>query len=76
MPKLELTLRVYHNEDGFTAQIIEMPGVVSQGDTLEEAKANVLDALHTMMEYQRKNAAAEVVDDASVCTEHMVLREA
>lgn len=41
-------------EGGYVAYIGEMPGVNSQGETLEEAKANLLDALALMMEVRRE----------------------
>lgn len=33
-------------EGGYTAFIPEVPGAVSEGETIEEARAMVLDALH------------------------------
>ncbi len=43
-------------EGGFSAYVAEVPGVNSQGATLEEAKAMVLEALHEMLEYRREKA--------------------
>ena len=40
-------------EGGYTANIKEIRGVISEGDTLEEAKVNVLDALELMLEVER-----------------------
>lgn len=37
---------------GFHAFIPEIPGVHSQGETLEEAKANLLDALQELLSYR------------------------
>ncbi len=45
-------------EGGFSAYVAEVPGVNSQGATLEEAKAMVLEALHEMLEYRREKAQA------------------
>jgi len=41
-------------EGGYTCFIEEIPAAVSEGDTLKEAKANLLDALKLVLEYQRE----------------------
>ncbi|MES1227759.1 MAG: type II toxin-antitoxin system HicB family antitoxin [Armatimonadota bacterium] len=43
-------------EGGYTAFIPEAPGVVSEGETLDEARAMVLDALAEMNAYRREKA--------------------
>ncbi len=43
-------------EGGFTCHFDELPEVFSEGETLEEAKANLLDALTQVMEYHREEA--------------------
>jgi predicted RNase H-like HicB family nuclease len=43
-------------EGGFTCYFEELPGVFSEGETLDEAKANLLDALTQVMEYHRETA--------------------
>jgi len=43
-------------EGGFTAYIPEVPGAVSEGETLDEAREMVLDAMHEVLEYRRKEA--------------------
>jgi predicted RNase H-like HicB family nuclease len=40
-------------EGGYTCFIEEIPAAISEGDTLKEAKANLLDALKLVLEYQR-----------------------
>jgi len=41
-------------EDGFVcAQIAEVPEAISQGRTLDEAKANVIEALELALEWRR-----------------------
>jgi len=40
-------------EGGFTAYIKEMRGVISEGETIEEARENVIDALGLMLEVDR-----------------------
>ncbi|MGI8634733.1 MAG: type II toxin-antitoxin system HicB family antitoxin [Segetibacter sp.] len=41
------------SEGGYIAYVEEINGVNSQGDTLEEAKANLAEALEMIMETQR-----------------------
>ena len=43
-------------EGGFTAFIPEVPGAVSQGETVEEAREMVMDALHELTAYRREVA--------------------
>ncbi len=40
-------------EGGFSSYIEEMPGVNSQGETLEEAKENIEEALQLVLETNR-----------------------
>jgi predicted RNase H-like HicB family nuclease len=42
----------------------EIPGAISQGDTLGEAKANLLDALKLVLECQRELAEKELSPNA------------
>jgi len=52
-------------EGGYTCFVEEIPAAISQGDTLAEAKANLLDALRLVVECQRdlveKNLSPEAV---------------
>lgn len=52
-------------EGGYTCFVEEIPAAISQGDTLAEAKANLLDALKLVVECQRdlveKNLSPEAV---------------
>ncbi|MFH1050096.1 MAG: type II toxin-antitoxin system HicB family antitoxin [bacterium] len=52
--QLKLTI-VYTpcEEGGYTAYIKEIRGVISEGETKEEARENVLDALGLMLESNR-----------------------
>jgi predicted RNase H-like HicB family nuclease len=47
-------------EGGFSAYVAEVPGANSQGETMEEARAMVLEALHDLLEYRREKARAKV----------------
>ena len=43
-------------EGGYTCFVEEVPAAISQGETLDEAKANLLDALKLVLECQREIA--------------------
>ncbi len=43
-------------EGGFTAFIPEVPGAISEGKTIEEAREMVLAALHELTTYRREQA--------------------
>lgn len=52
--KLELTAVFEEAEEGgYIAFIEELPGVNTQGESLEEAKLNLLEALDVVMDTQR-----------------------
>jgi predicted RNase H-like HicB family nuclease len=52
------------SEGGFTCFVEEVPAAISQGETLEEAKANLLDALKLVLECQREMAEQELSPNA------------
>jgi predicted RNase H-like HicB family nuclease len=43
-------------EGGFVAFVEEVPGAISQGETLDEARENLREALALMLEVNRENA--------------------
>ena len=46
-------------EGGYTAIIEEIPGAVSEGETIDEARENLLDALRMVLECNRELARSE-----------------
>ena len=52
------------SEGGYTCFVEEIPAAISQGDTLEEAKANLLDALKLVLECQRELAEKNLSPNA------------
>lgn len=46
-------------EGGYVCWLEEMPGVQTQGETLDEARANLADAFALSMAYLRQRAEAE-----------------
>jgi predicted RNase H-like HicB family nuclease len=47
-------------EGGYVAFVEEVPGAISQGETLDEARENLKEALAIMLEINRENALAGV----------------
>jgi predicted RNase H-like HicB family nuclease len=48
--QLRLTVRYTEAGDGWvTAQVVEIPGAISEGSTRAEARSNVLDALQVLL---------------------------
>jgi len=43
-------------EGGFTALVEEIPGAISEGETIEEARENLADALRMILECNREIA--------------------
>lgn len=56
-------------EGGFTSSFEELPEVFSEGETLEEAKANLLDALELVLGYHRDQARARQCEVSSTVRE-------
>jgi len=51
-------------EGGFTCFVEEIPAAISQGETLAEAKANLLDALKLVVQCQRDLVEKNLSPDA------------
>ena len=53
------SLTAVYQQDGpwIVAWIVEIPGVMTQGATLEEARANLFDALQLTLEVRREQAS-------------------
>lgn len=47
-------------EGGYTCWIEEIPTAISEGDTIEEAKENLIDALRLLMEANREQSEKAV----------------
>ncbi len=58
---LKLTMAIRPGLDGwFVGKIVEIPGVLTQGKSVEETKANLLDALALYLEVEREEQQAEL----------------
>ena len=57
---LKLTMLIEKGLDGwYVGQIQEIPGVLTQGKTIQETKENLVDALNLYLEAQRDERKAE-----------------
>ncbi|WP_276500496.1 type II toxin-antitoxin system HicB family antitoxin [Terrimonas pollutisoli] len=56
---MKLTIVITKGEDFFVSSIKEIPAVLSQGTTVEEAKANVLDALELYLQDMQQEPGFE-----------------
>ncbi len=52
------------SEGGYTCFVEEIPAAISQGETLEDAKANLLDALRLVLDAQRHLAEENLAPGA------------
>ena len=62
-------------EGGFTCTFEELPEVFSEGETLDAARANLLDALELVLSYHRDQARQQP-SDATTVRETFALRRA
>ena len=46
----QLTLEYWEDDGWFVGRLVEIPGVFSQGETIEDLKENIQDAYKTMLE--------------------------
>lgn len=58
--------------EGYIAFVEELPGANTQGDTLEEARANLEEAVRLILEVNRE-LAEESIGDADVIREQFIL---
>ena len=63
-------------EGGFTCTFEELPDVFSEGETIEEARANLFDALELVLDYHRDQARQQPVNAAVVRETFAVQRAA
>ena len=55
-------------ESGFSGKCLELPGAISQGETLEELKVNITDAIQLMLAsiYEEAHEKKKMEIDVSV----------
>jgi len=59
-------------EGGYAAFVEEVPGAISQGETLEEARENLKDALELMLEVNREKVL-DGVDESLIIREQIAV---
>jgi predicted RNase H-like HicB family nuclease len=48
---MKLTVQVHNDEDGgFWAEVVEIPGCITQGDTVEELEANLREVIEMSLD--------------------------
>ena len=77
MDKLGFTVAYAPIEDGwYMAQVVELPEAVTQGETLEEARENVRDAVQLVLDTRREMAGEKFEGRGDVILEPLVPEEA
>lgn len=64
MENIKFTMAYKSCDDGYIGYIKEVPSAISQGQTLDELKYNLNNALKTVFEYERlqKNLLIDMVE--------------
>lgn len=53
---MNITMQILKGESFFVGTIKEIPGVITQGTTIEETKENILDALQVYLESMQEES--------------------
>ena len=75
----ELTLTAIYEEaedGGYVGYVAELPGVNTQGETLEEVRENLHEAIQLILETNREQFEKNFSSHAKVTREKMILRAA
>jgi predicted RNase H-like HicB family nuclease len=63
-------------EGGYIGYIAELPGANTQGETLDEVRENLLEAVQMILDANREKSEKRVADGAKVTKESLTLRAA
>ena len=75
----EITLTSIYEEaeeGGYIGYVAELPGANTQGETLQETRENLVDAVMLVLETNREEAERRLAATAKVTRERLVLRAA
>ena len=75
----ELTLTTIFEEaeeGGYIGYVAELPGANTQGETIEEARENLAEAIQLILETNREQFERQLAPGAKVTREQLVLRAA
>ena len=77
MTELNLTA-IYEEaeEGGYIGYIAELPGANTQGETIEEVRENLLEAVQLILEANRDESERRLTKGAKVTRERLTLRAA
>ena len=57
------------DEGGYTVYVPSLPGCISEGDTLEEARRNIVEAIELYLESDEMNS--DIADNANLIVEEL-----
>lgn len=63
-------------EGGYIGYVAELPGANTQGETLEEVRENLAEAIQLILEANREQFEKQLQPGSKVRREHLVLRTA
>lgn len=63
-------------EGGYIGYMAELPGANTQGETMEEVRENLLEAMQLILEANREEAEKRLTNNARVTREPMTLHAA
>ncbi len=63
-------------EGGYIGYIAELPGANTQGETMEEVRENLLEAMQMILEANREEAEHRLTSTAKVTREALILNAA
>ena len=63
---MKYRVALQESEEGFSAWVPGLPGCVSQGETEEEALANIAEAVREYLQVAAENAAGMIVREIEV----------
>jgi predicted RNase H-like HicB family nuclease len=63
-------------EGGYIGYIVELPGANTQGETMDEVRENLLEAVQMILEANREEAERRLSQDAKVTRERLTLHAA
>ena len=75
----EITLTAIYEEaeeGGYIGYIAELPGANTQGETREEVRENLIEAMQMILEANREEAERRLANNTKVTREPMVLHAA
>lgn len=76
---MELTVTAIYEkaeEGGYIGYVVEIPGVNTQGETLEEARENLAEALQLILQVKRQAAVELIAQKPNTVSESLKIQAA